>query len=74
MMTRSRIALLSACSAVALSLAAFTPTYAAEAPAGAPAAATQHSAKQATKHHVKAHAKTTKHHKTMKKHAPAATK
>lgn len=67
MMTRSRIALLSACSAVALSLAALTPTYAAEAPAAAPAAATQHNAKQATKHHVKAH-KTSKHRKSVKKH------
>ncbi|TAN29296.1 MAG: hypothetical protein EPN31_06785 [Castellaniella sp.] len=71
MMTRSRIALLSACSAVALSLAALTPTYAAEAPAAAPAAATQHTAKQATKHRVKAH-KTIRHHKAAKKHTTTA--
>ncbi|HEX7386824.1 MAG TPA: hypothetical protein VF285_06035 [Castellaniella sp.] len=69
MMTRSRIALLSACSAIALSLAAFTPTYAAEAPATAPAAAMHHTAKQATKHHVKAKThKMAKHHKAAKKH------
>lgn len=74
MTTRSRIALLSACSAVALSLAAFAPTYAAEAPAAAPAAATQHTAKQATQHHAKAH-KTAKHHKMMsKKHSSTTTK
>lgn len=68
MLTRSRIALLSACSAVAFSLAAFTPSYAADAPTSTPAASAQHTAKHATKHH----AKTTNMHKKGAKHGTTA--